>query len=223
MWRDVELRELRIFLVLADELHFGRTAERLSISQPAVSEAVRVLESRLGVKVFDRTSRRVRLTSAGEALKRSLVPALAAVDQALASQVSPPAPRSPTTSGRSPLPLRTASQGGRRSPSRTWPMRRSPCSRRPPRRGSTTCSFPRAPRQGTRSAVPSLCRRSTRSSRWWPAGALSTPPAPPSPSSTVTTRSSSPSKICPRYRLAWSGALAGRTRASAPSTKSPVQ
>jgi DNA-binding transcriptional LysR family regulator len=62
MWSDVELRELRIFLVLADELHFGRTAERLSISQPGVSEAVRVLESRLGVKVFDRTSRRVRLT-----------------------------------------------------------------------------------------------------------------------------------------------------------------
>jgi DNA-binding transcriptional LysR family regulator len=84
MWRDLELRELRIFLTLADELHFGRTAERLGISQPGVSEAVRVLESRLGVKVFDRTSRRVRLTSAGEALKASLVPALAALDQALA-------------------------------------------------------------------------------------------------------------------------------------------
>jgi DNA-binding transcriptional LysR family regulator len=84
MWRDVELRELRIFLVLADELHFGRTAERPSISQPGVSEAVRVLESRLGIKVFDRTSRRVRLTPAGEGLKRSLVPALAALEQALA-------------------------------------------------------------------------------------------------------------------------------------------
>jgi DNA-binding transcriptional LysR family regulator len=84
MWRDLELRELRIFLALADELHFGRTAERLGISQPGVSEAVRVLESRLGVKVFDRTSRRVRLTSAGEALQASLLPALAALDQALA-------------------------------------------------------------------------------------------------------------------------------------------
>jgi DNA-binding transcriptional LysR family regulator len=83
MWHDVELRELRIFLVLADELHFGRTAERLGISQPGVSEAVRVLESRLGVKVFDRTSRRVRLTPAGEELKRHLAPALAAVEQAL--------------------------------------------------------------------------------------------------------------------------------------------
>ena len=90
MWHDVELRELRIFLVLADELHFGRTAERLGISQPGVSEAVRVLEARLGVKVFDRTSRRVRLTSAGEELKRHLAPALAALDQALAqtSQLS---------------------------------------------------------------------------------------------------------------------------------------
>jgi DNA-binding transcriptional LysR family regulator len=84
MWRDVELRELRIFLMLAEELHFGRTAERLGISQPGVSEAVRALESRLGVKVFDRTSRRVRLTPAGDELKRNLVPALAAVDQALA-------------------------------------------------------------------------------------------------------------------------------------------
>jgi DNA-binding transcriptional LysR family regulator len=90
MWRDVELRELRIFLVLADELHFGRTAECLGISQPRVSEAVRALESRLSVKVFDRTSRRVRLTPAGEELKRGLAPALACLDQALAqtSQLS---------------------------------------------------------------------------------------------------------------------------------------
>jgi DNA-binding transcriptional LysR family regulator len=87
MWRDLELRELLIFLALAEELHFGRTAERLGISQPGVSEAVRVLESRLGVKVFDRTSRRVGLTPAGEELRRALVPALAALDQAL-SQVS---------------------------------------------------------------------------------------------------------------------------------------
>jgi DNA-binding transcriptional LysR family regulator len=84
MWTDVELRELRIFLVLADELHFGRTATRLGISQPGVSAAVRTIESRLGVKVLDRTSRRVRLTSAGEVLRSRLAPALAALEQALA-------------------------------------------------------------------------------------------------------------------------------------------
>ncbi|MGH3186827.1 MAG: LysR substrate-binding domain-containing protein [Streptosporangiaceae bacterium] len=84
MWRNIELRELRIFLALADELHFGRTAERLGISQPGVSEAVRVLENRLGVKVFERTSRQVRLTPAGEDLKRKLAPALSALEQTLA-------------------------------------------------------------------------------------------------------------------------------------------
>src|SRR5450755_4503113 len=90
MWRDVELRELRIFLVLAGELHFGRTAERIRISQPGVSEAVRILESRLGVRLFDRTSRRVRLTPAGEELRRKLAPALAALEQALAETSHPP-------------------------------------------------------------------------------------------------------------------------------------
>ena len=61
----MELRQLRIFLALAEELHFGRTAERLQISQPGVSEATRSLESRLGTSLFERTSR-VRLTPAGE-------------------------------------------------------------------------------------------------------------------------------------------------------------
>jgi DNA-binding transcriptional LysR family regulator len=84
MWTDIEVRELRIFLVLAEELHFGRTAARLGISQPGVSEAVRVLESRLGVKVFDRTSRRVRLTPAGAEFRKKLAPALAALERTLA-------------------------------------------------------------------------------------------------------------------------------------------
>ena len=66
MWSTVELRELRIFLALVEELHFGRTAERLGVSQPTVSEAVRALEARLGGKLFERTSRRVLLTSLGQ-------------------------------------------------------------------------------------------------------------------------------------------------------------
>lgn len=88
MWRDIELRDLRIFLTLADELHFGRTARRLSISQPGVSESVRTLESRLGVKLFDRTSRQVRLTPAGDHLRREVVPPLAALERALAETTS---------------------------------------------------------------------------------------------------------------------------------------
>lgn len=80
---DVELRELRIFLTLADKLHFGRTAERLGLSQPTVSEAVRTLERRLGARLFERTSRRVQLTSAGIDLQQRLTPALDTLDQAL--------------------------------------------------------------------------------------------------------------------------------------------
>lgn len=68
MWETVELREIRIFLVLAEELHFGRTAERLEISQSRVSQAVRSLEEQLGRRLFDRTSRSVRLTPAGREL-----------------------------------------------------------------------------------------------------------------------------------------------------------
>jgi DNA-binding transcriptional LysR family regulator len=81
---DVELRELRIFLTLADELHFGRTAGRLGLSQPTVSEAVRTLERRLGARLFERTSRRVELTQAGTGLRQRLTPALDNLDQALA-------------------------------------------------------------------------------------------------------------------------------------------
>lgn len=70
----VELRELRIFLVLAEELHFGRAADSLGLSQPAVSEGVRALERRLGRRLFERTSRRVHLTPAGVDLQRRLGP-----------------------------------------------------------------------------------------------------------------------------------------------------
>ena len=83
MWSTVELRELRIFLTLVEELHFGRTAERLGVSQPTVSEAVRALEARLGGKLFERTSRRVRLTSLGQELERQVRPACETLDQAL--------------------------------------------------------------------------------------------------------------------------------------------
>lgn len=66
MWETVELREIRVFLVLAEELHFGHTAERLGISQSRVSQTLRVLERKLGQELVRRTSRHVTLTPAGE-------------------------------------------------------------------------------------------------------------------------------------------------------------
>jgi DNA-binding transcriptional LysR family regulator len=66
MRQDADFREIRAFLTAAEELHFARTAERLGLTPARVSQMIRSLEARVGDRLFDRTSRQVRLTPAGE-------------------------------------------------------------------------------------------------------------------------------------------------------------
>lgn len=75
MWEAVDLRELRVFLALAEELHFGRTAERLGLTASRVSQSLRDLEQKVGAQLVYRTSRRVRLTPFGETFLAESQPA----------------------------------------------------------------------------------------------------------------------------------------------------
>ncbi|MFF5011279.1 LysR family transcriptional regulator, partial [Streptomyces phaeochromogenes] len=76
--KEPSVHQLRLFLTLSEELHFGRAAARLFITQPALSQQIRELEKRLGVRVVERTSRTLTLTEAGQVL---LPEARAAVDR----------------------------------------------------------------------------------------------------------------------------------------------
>jgi len=81
----MELRQLRYFVAVADELHFGRAAEQLMIATPSLSQQIKALERRLKLRLFDRSSTGVTLTAAGAQLLPVARAALAAADDVLAT------------------------------------------------------------------------------------------------------------------------------------------
>ncbi|MFF7394757.1 LysR family transcriptional regulator [Streptomyces scabiei] len=79
--KEPSIHQLRLYLALSEELHFGRAAARLFITQPALSQQIRELEKRIGVRVVERTSRTLTLTDAGQALLPEARAAVTAVDR----------------------------------------------------------------------------------------------------------------------------------------------
>src|SRR3984893_13238196 len=79
----MELRQIRSFLSVAETLHFGRTAELIHLSQPALSLQIRALEDEVGVRLFERNRRKTTLTAAGFAFRDDAARALSQLDQAI--------------------------------------------------------------------------------------------------------------------------------------------
>ncbi|MBO4259429.1 LysR family transcriptional regulator [Streptomyces griseorubiginosus] len=148
----MELRQLTYFVTVAEELHFGRAAERLHIVQSAVSMQIQRLERELGAELFDRSPRRVRLTAAGERLLPEARTVLAAAERARAAVAPPPGLRIGTSTGLGAHLDRVLAAFARRAPDVPVELFSLPAAERLERvaRGQLDAAFVRAaePRQG---------------------------------------------------------------------------
>lgn len=86
----MELRHLRYFDAVAETLNFTRAAERLHVTQSTLSHQIKQLEDELGLALFDRSAKQVRMTEAGEMLRSHMTPALQQIDQGLQALRAPP-------------------------------------------------------------------------------------------------------------------------------------
>ena len=82
---SLELRHLRYFLAIAEEMNFGQAAEKLNIAQPGLSQQIKILEQLVGVRLFDRSRRQLRMTPAGEAFLPEIRKVMQQVDRAVKS------------------------------------------------------------------------------------------------------------------------------------------
>jgi DNA-binding transcriptional LysR family regulator len=112
MWEHVELQEIRVFLTVCDELHFGRAGDELRLSRSRVSQIVLHLEARLGARLFDRNSRRVSITPEGERLREEVGPRYQELPDALRTFYD----GAQMVSGELPLGLLFPSSGGQKLP-----------------------------------------------------------------------------------------------------------